>query len=581
MEAKEIYAIIDQTYKKSAYKKIFINGAWGIGKSYYADKFYRDNSEKNILYISLFGKSTVDEINDEIDKQVLKKIKGIQKLFKKGGRFLNKFKPSIDISLVSIDIPNIGKKFLLEGYAEAHKKETIMIIIDDIERKSEKVSIIDIMGIIESMSLISNIKIVLIGDETNIQGKELKNWKNFKEKIIEKEYKIDSFSIEAINSLIVKKISKYLNENDLVSFIDDFFQKHKIKNLRSINKSVNLFEEVLENYVKNKKDKENNLIIFKNCLAVTIEYTEELYKPRNEENNADNQSKLIISELDKDIVTRILSHYFNALFMNTKDSNILNYIIDFYNNNANSECIERFNVVLDSMKNESEKEKNIFYLSEDEIKNKIESIVSSIMNNTYSFVSIEKFINDLYEVFIWNKALGMNFDKTNLFASINNVLLKNYYDTQKEEYKNKIDSFYTMRPESEDIRKVIDEYNTFIENKYMDDKLLDLLETYNLKVYNCNRLEYFCQKLLQQSTNCKIKFHELCKNNNYLLPDLSKEIDEITWRWTHEIWDIYRQYMDEEMKLELNNFANSKISKSKNSIEKHRIEVLVKYKPLF
>ena len=281
------------------------------------------------------------------------------------------------------------------------------------------------------------------------------------------------------------------------------------------------------------------------------------------------------------IVTRILSHYFNALFMNTKDSNILNYIIDFYNNNANSECIERFNVVLDSMKNESEKEKNIFYLSEDEIKNKIESIVSSIMNNTYSFVSLEKFINDLYEVFIWNKALGMNFDKTNLFASINNVLLKNYYDTQKEEYKNKIDSFYTMRPESEDIRKVIDEYNTFIENKYMDDKLLDLLETYNLKVYNCNRLEYFCQKLLQQSTNCKIKFHELCKNNNYLLPDLSKEIDEITWRWTHEIWDIYRQYMDEEMKLELNNFANSKISKSKNSIEKHRIEVLVKYKPLF
>ena len=138
-----------------------------------------------------------------------------------------------------------------------------------------------------------------------------------------------------------------------------------------------------------------------------------------------------------------------------------------------------------------------------------------------------------------------------------------------------------MRDDNESIKNVIEKYNILIEKKYIDDQLSLLLKTYNSNEYDYNCLEYFQKKLMQRTSNyCKEKFHELCKKNNYLFPDLSKEIDENCWRWTHYVWDTYRDYMDEKEKSDLYKFANTKIENSINDIEKYRINALLKYKPL-
>ena len=138
MESKDIYKILDQLYSKNNYKKIFINGPWGVGKSYYTNKYYKDNLEKNIIYISLFGKTSIDDIKDEVNKQIIAKGNLISQLLDKGKRKLHKVE-SLNISVVSLNVSDFGKKFLLDKYTKDHKDECVMIIIDDIERKSNKV----------------------------------------------------------------------------------------------------------------------------------------------------------------------------------------------------------------------------------------------------------------------------------------------------------------------------------------------------------------------------------------------------------------------------------------------------------
>ena len=57
MHANKILTILKELETSDNYKKIFINGAWGIGKSYYANNYIEEN-QRNIIYITLFGKTT-------------------------------------------------------------------------------------------------------------------------------------------------------------------------------------------------------------------------------------------------------------------------------------------------------------------------------------------------------------------------------------------------------------------------------------------------------------------------------------------------------------------------------------------
>ena len=65
-----------------------------------------------------------------------------------------------------------------------------------------------------------------------------KFWESFKEKIIEKEYKISKFSKEAINSLVISKLKQYIDEKELNDFVENFIENLPIDNLRTINKGV-------------------------------------------------------------------------------------------------------------------------------------------------------------------------------------------------------------------------------------------------------------------------------------------------------------------------------------------------------
>ncbi len=578
MESKQILDIFEQFNENNTYKKIFINGSWGIGKSFYTNK-YKNDYEDFIIYISLFGKTSFEMILDTLSDEILKKLNNIEKFNKIAKKIAKNFQCSISIHSISISSPAINNKTIFEEFDKNLKEKELIIIFDDLERKSPNVPIEDIMGLIEQFSLLKKIKIAVIGDESNINDKEeQEKWNKFKEKIIEKEYKIISFSNEAIESIVINGLRKYISKEKLNDFITKFLAKHKISNLRTINKGINLFIEIIKNNLSEEYEEKVYLTILKNCVAVVIEYNEELYKPKEEDKNSKDISKHISYELDKNIETRIYSHYFNSLFMNNKDSSILKYIISIYNGDTDKTLEKEFNNVLKNYISKDE-EKNIFYLSEKKIKKKVTKIYNDIMKKNYKFSTIEEFISEINNLLIWNKELSLNLNISEINIKIKKILFTEYYDVNKEQYKNQIDQINIRFDNTNELLDIISDYNEDVDKRYVHDKIDMIVDEYMSNDYNTKYLEWLKYKLTQSENKETMNyFMECCRNNNYFIPDLSTEINENIWNWTYYIWDIFYKRMDQNSKKELNDYAEN--LKKISNIVKYRVTCLQKSKPL-
>lgn len=363
MEAKKILEILNDFNCSDTYKKIFINGRWGIGKSFYATKFM--NLNKNVIYVSLFGKDHLNQIEDEIIHKLLKRLDGKEKYIKNVVKIVKNMTGSISISGVTINMPDIMKKSFIEEYHKCLKDENLIILIDDLERKSGKLAIEDILGVIEQISLNEKTKIVLIGDENKIVEEDFEIWSSFKEKIIEKQYNVSSFSKDAINSIVISKLKKYIDEEELKEFIENFIEKFPISNLRTIKKAINLFLEIVNTHLK-KQFKNINLVLLKTCLAVVIEKTENLFEPKSEGKNKEENSVLDDSFFDLseiNIESRIEMHYFNSSFGMNKQASLIHYILLIYDGTYTSNTLDEFNKVIEKYLCRNE-EKAIFYLNE-------------------------------------------------------------------------------------------------------------------------------------------------------------------------------------------------------------------------
>ena len=370
LESSAILEILNQLDNDNTYKKIFINGPWRIGKSYYVNKYIKEHNE-NFIYITLFGKTSFDSIENSVARELFKKLSSLNKKKIILHKFVKNVKASFSICGFTINSPELSRKSLISEYSTLLESKSLIIVIDDLERKSNNILIEDIMGMIEEFSQFNKVKIVIIGDENNMIDSDRKKWNRFKEKIIEKEYKIQKFSDESIRNLVTGEICSYIEEIEITPFINDYIKKHYIRNLRTIIKGINLFKEVINNYVEIKENKKVNLLVLKNCMSVAIECTEEVYKP--DEKRDDNDSFKYV--IDEEMNSRIMNHYFNSVFSNNDDTCILNYILDIYKCEYSADLKNKLNKTIDSYLEEKKpNEKDKFYLSIDKITFKINNL---------------------------------------------------------------------------------------------------------------------------------------------------------------------------------------------------------------
>ena len=195
---------------------IAITGEWGVGKTYFWKNYIQNKIEKTkicfwkkltkkyrkdkVVYITLFGKEHYSQILEEIVMQVCERH--------------NKFAKNatnVISALAKLANVNINPDALFSTLKKENFEKTI-ICFDDIERKSDKLSIKDFMGLVAHLRDIKECKVVIVlnkdiiekskQNEHKEQNNDFSDFQKYKEKCVNYEFTINGYT--QVASFILK-----------------------------------------------------------------------------------------------------------------------------------------------------------------------------------------------------------------------------------------------------------------------------------------------------------------------------------------------------------------------------------------
>ena len=221
-----------------------IDGEWGSGKTFFINDFSKTTQKAKVIYFSIYGYNDFQSLKTELLLQIATELDQ-SSIIKTGNKLHSVFKRfNINSNLVwnSIDVfSDIALKKAIQHILEKNN-ETIVVVIDDLERLSEKIELQDFLGfIINDIIEKFKFKVLIISNEAKM--KKHQEFLNIKEKIISKtiEFSRDEVILKEILQEIIK--SDFLNENlnwiiDIFSIFDNLC---KI-NLRTVFSIIDNFE---------------------------------------------------------------------------------------------------------------------------------------------------------------------------------------------------------------------------------------------------------------------------------------------------------------------------------------------------
>ncbi|MDP9604493.1 UNVERIFIED_ORG: hypothetical protein J2W38_004291 [Variovorax paradoxus] len=189
---------------------IALSGKWGTGKTHLWNEVKDESGDdkvKKALYVSLFGLSSIDQVKRKLLETAIPGVEshggvfdGLKNLFKTGVKAASEHYKA----LAAINDLNV----LLMAPVVLRGK---VIVIDDIERKHEKLGIDEVLGFIDEYSKQFGARFVLVlnDDQLSSKGDQEKLWATFREKVIDQEIKLSTSAEEAFSIAIGLTPSKY------------------------------------------------------------------------------------------------------------------------------------------------------------------------------------------------------------------------------------------------------------------------------------------------------------------------------------------------------------------------------------
>lgn len=248
MNASQIRQVLEEFEGDSIYNCILLDGKWGIGKTYQVSKYLEDVKKRirvnkkhhrlKVIYESLFGKTSISEIHNELFQKIHPKKDLTFKFVSVASNLL-----SVSAQYISAN-PSAFLPFIKKQVKS--KKGSTIIIFDDLERIGTDLSYKNLLGYFNKL-LAENIRIICISNLEQISNREdsyqLIDFTDFREKIFEREYKIDEPEDNIMDS-IFKDHKKYLDNKTVEVFNS---------NLRLAIKTRCFFEECI-NKIENDKE---------------------------------------------------------------------------------------------------------------------------------------------------------------------------------------------------------------------------------------------------------------------------------------------------------------------------------------
>lgn len=230
-------------------------GEWGCGKTFFI-KNYIENIQKSqkdkrkFIYISLFGLKNISSVKEAIFEE-LYSILSNKKIKFLGGALKAAIKLGFNIDLIgdenketkiNIDFKNIN-------LFEKTNYEDIIFIFDDLERTL--IPIIEILGFINSILDNKNTKVIVITNENEIKKEDEDIYKKFKEKIIDRSFKVkpDKNYWSYFNDKYKLTFKKNENQIDLVKNIFDNFGDNNYRNINQCTDNYIYFTSGLDPYL--------------------------------------------------------------------------------------------------------------------------------------------------------------------------------------------------------------------------------------------------------------------------------------------------------------------------------------------
>lgn len=211
----ELTSRIEQYLSLDTNYAVIINGNYGIGKTFYVKNFLfprvknipNSNTETSFkpILISLFGARSIEDIQNQIFLELypILKTKGAKLISGLGGGVLKYF---------GSDLKDLLKNSGAES-SDLIDYKNILLCIDDIDRKSEELSIKEVFGYINNLVENMEAKVLLIANEDELR-KEINDTGNYYSLLREKVIGI-SMTFPSNTSIIYNEIidSKYKSTN--------------------------------------------------------------------------------------------------------------------------------------------------------------------------------------------------------------------------------------------------------------------------------------------------------------------------------------------------------------------------------
>ncbi len=406
-----------------------LSGEWGIGKTYFWKKLSKEHlKNKDVIYISLFGKKSLEDIETEIITKFSKYTKNVK-------RYTKHLDTISNLGSKALGLPfNVSVGSILSLFNPSDFKN-IVICFDDFERLSEKVSLKDVMGLISQFKEQKKCKIIMILNEreldklSDIDGKKHNEiFALYKEKIVDYSFHYMP-SQEELFEAIQEDIEKIKFCEDQVIY--DFLKKIDLKNIRIMKQSLyqlnhfsfikdkNFNKQVLNEFVELAlnlfifKSKSNyNYLKFQNMIEYIDEHSNftKLMKRKSATQNKirgdytakDNEELIINVEHERNKI-----NYYKAPDRDTSD-NFDEMLYRVFDDNENSNLEKEIYSFID-IYHINEKaiiellKKNNTHLKKENIRKKIKKLVNSIKHNFQP--SLVDTVTELYSILEENKIL--------------------------------------------------------------------------------------------------------------------------------------------------------------------------------
>ncbi|MGN4672474.1 P-loop NTPase fold protein [Bacillus cereus group sp. MYBK225-1] len=288
-----VESILDYIKRDNTSSAILLNGKWGSGKTYFWKNVLQERIQsegKKVIYVSLYGISSIEEINKKI---VLSRWEFVEKISqsKAGGGITELGKVAFGV-IKKIDPTGLSDQLTNMNFKDILNYTDAVLCFDDLERVNMRID--EVLGHINNFVEHDGTKVIIIGNEEEIaeklndQNRELKmlttyfylkktegenilendliteklndlfhkknEYKRIKEKLIGKTLTIHLDERTLIHDILHQpldtKLQSFLEHN--IDIIETTFKESGTKNIRILKQGLEDFELIYKHFEENK-----------------------------------------------------------------------------------------------------------------------------------------------------------------------------------------------------------------------------------------------------------------------------------------------------------------------------------------